>query len=689
MISTVTPKRVFVKLVLAYSLGLGLGLAFPFLEVLLPLAMVLTIVTIIQVAVHKRIQQPHLWSAILFIWLGYIGLLNTQWANPTLNQTHLSNSANTPGLLLVEIEDVPVEKPNTYRIVANVKARKQGDSLVPITGKVMLLIPLDSMAVQLKYGDELAINSALEPISPPLNPHEFDYQQYLANKHIYYQLRPKPNRWYATGNNTGNSIFAWVCNVRLKALTIIKHNIKDPALYGVASAMLLGYRDNLDADTRQRYTITGSMHVLAVSGMHVGLLCYILWLIVAPLKALNKRWLRLGILLGVVWFYAILTGLSPSVLRASLMFSLYAVAETIKRKPDSLNIVAASAFILLLWDPRQILDVGFQLSYMAVLGIIFFYKPLRNLWLIKYKAPRLVWEGTCISVAAQLATLPLVVYYFHQIPLYALLANAAMLLLAPAVMLSGLLLLTLYWLPGINWILGKALYYALWVMNELLGLIAQLPNAAWKAIYPSATEMALMLGIVFMIMLATQLRPVKPLMGAITLLVLLLGLGNMQLFEAKQQQQLVVYQYPYNTVIAGINGLEGQLWADTSALADTAKMERSIYPYLHANENGKPKINELTNGATNEFGMLGSKRFSLLRNYTRRNLPKEPLALDYLIIAGNPSISMIQIKRVYQVQTIILDGSNNPKAAERWMQECRVLGLNCHNTRNGAFIASW
>lgn len=629
------------------------------------------------------------WGLLLFAWVAYLGVLNVNWANPLLKPQHYTHTANTPGLLIVQIEAVPVEQPNTYRLIADVKGRKQGDSLVPLTGKVMLLLPLDSFSAQLKYGDELAINSKLQPIAPPLNPYEFDYRQYLANKHILYQLAPKPNRWYATENNGASAVSMWLSTIRGKAINILKTHLPDPVLYGVASAMILGYRDNLDADTRERYTITGSMHVLAVSGMHVGLLCFLLWILLQPLKALNKLWLRLAILLTVVWFYALLTGMSPSVLRASLMFSLYATGETIKRKPDSVNIVAASALILLLIEPMQILDVGFQLSYLAVLGIIFFYKPLRNLLPIKHKVPRLLWEGTCISIAAQLATLPLVLFYFHQIPLYALLANAGMLLLAPAVMISGLLLLTFSYIPGVGWLLGKALFASLWIMNELLGLIAQLPNAAWKAIYPYPIEMALMLGIVASVMMAMQMRIVRPLMITACLTILLLATYNHRHYHQKTQQGFAVYQYPDNTAIATLNGLTAVLWADCPALEDTIKMERSIYPYLHATGNGNPKINGLNKPKTNEYGIIGSKRFALLRNYTRRNLPIKTLKVDYLVVANDPSVSMIQLKQVYHAQTIILDGSNNIKAAERWMQECKVLGLDCQNTRNGAFIASW
>jgi competence protein ComEC len=414
-----------------------------------------------------------------------------------------------------------------------------------------------------------------------------------------------------------------------------------------------------------------------------------LWGLLQPLKAMNKLWLRLTLLLIIVWFYALITGMSASVLRAALMFSLYAIGETIKRKPDSLNIIAASALILLLWQPMHILDVGFQLSYLAVLGIIFFYNPLRNLLAIKQAAPRFLWEGTCISIAAQLATLPLVLYYFHQLPLYALLANAAMLVLAPAVMISGLLLLVFNWVPGLAWLLGKFLLFSLWLMNELLGLIAQLPNVVWKAIYPTPMEMALMLGIITCAMMATKMRLVKPAMGMACFAILLFGVNNYRLYEQKTQQQLAIYQYPNYTALVTLNGLNSGLWADCEALEDTIKMERTVYPFLYANGIGQSEENGLNKPNTNEYGMIGGKRFALLRNYTRRNLPIEPLKLDYLVIANNPNISMIQIKQVYQAQTIIVDGSNSIKGAERWMQECKVLGLDCHNTRNGAFIASW
>jgi competence protein ComEC len=694
MIKPIQPKRIFVKALLPYLMGIGLAIGLPIGGMLWQLGAILLVISILLVLAHNKIKplltsNLTIWGLLFFGWIAYVGVLNVHWASPKLHHQHYTHTANTPGLLIVQIEELPFEMPNTFRVVANIKARKQGDSLVPVTGKVMLLLPLDSASAKLNYGDELAINSKLQPIPPSLNPYEFDYSQYLANKHIYHQLAPKPTRWYATGNNAQNRPFAWLYATRNQALTILKNRIPDKALNGVAAAILLGYNHSLDNETRQRYTLTGSMHVLAVSGMHVGLLCFMLWGLLQPLKAMNKLWLRLTLLLIVVWFYALITGMSASVLRAALMFSLYAIGETIKRKPDSLNIVAASALILLLWQPMHILDVGFQLSYLAVLGIIFFYNPLRNLWAIKQPAPRFLWEGTCISIAAQLATLPMILYYFHQLPLYALVANVGMLILAPAAMISGLLLLLFNWVPGLGWLLGKLLFISLWLMNETLGLIAQWPYVVWNAIYTKPTEMAVMMGLVVCTMLATQMRLVKPMLGFGCLLVVLLAGNNLKLYQQKTQQQLIVYQYPDFTTIGNLNGLEGKIWADCEALEDTTKMERSVFPFLHANGNEKLEIDGLNKTNTNEYGMLGGKRIALLRRHSRRNVPNIPLKVDYLVVANNPSISMIQVKKVYQAKTIILDGSNNIKAAERWMQECRVLGLDCHNTRNGAFIASW
>jgi competence protein ComEC len=640
---------------------------------------------------NRALTSPRVlqWSVIVYGWLAYAGVLNTHWANPTTHKHHYSQTAHIPGLLLARINEVPVEKNASYQANVTILGKMMSGNLEPQSGKAMLNLPADSQSNRLTYGDLVVVNTSLQPIEPPKNPYEFDYAGYLANKHIHHQLRPKADRWYATGENTANGFYAWMFNIHLKALSILQAHLPEREQFGVAAAMLLGHRAHLDAEVRQRYTLTGAMHVLAVSGMHVGLLFFMLGWVVLPLQYFKKPWLRLVLLLSIIWLYALLTGGSPSVLRASLMFSLFALGQTMLKKPNSLNILASSALILLLIEPRQLLDVGFQLSYLAVLGIIFFYRPLVNLWPIKNKVARFFWQGTCVSIAAQVATLPLVLYYFHQIPLYALLANLGLLLLAPAVMFCGFAVLVLNGVPGLSWALGKLLWGLLWVLNEMLLLIASMPNAAWKAIYPSPLEVLAGLGLLLSVAVALQMSWVKPTIAAGYFILLLLLVNTTKVYDQKQQQTLIVYQYPQQTAIAGIQGPSASLWADSLALSDTAIMERSVYPYLHANGTQVPDVTVLTPQKTNHYFTVGDKRIALLRDYSRRNLPKEKLEVDYLILANTPKLDMKVLEQVYSAGHIVFDGSNNVQTAQRWMQECKVLGLTCHNTRTGAFISSW
>ncbi len=689
------PKElVFVKLLMPYLAGIVVIVLLPLQQLLWPIGATLVAISALLFIVHrnsKPVSKPSYsaqWAIVLYGWLAFAGMLNTQWANPTLSTHYYGHYVDEPGAILLSVEHKPVVKGLYYQTLAKVTAKKQGEKLYAMNGKVMLYLPIDSMAGTIKYGDILAVNTRPEVVPPPKNPYEFDYQQYLANKRIHYQLTSKADRWYATSKNDGHWFYKGLETVRENALAILQSHLPDTAHYGVASAMLLGHRDGISQEVLMRYSLTGAIHVLSVSGMHMTLIYGLLAFVLIPLKTAKKPWLRLVVILAIIWLYACLTELSPAVVRASIMFSLFAIGQTIYRKPNALNITAASALLILLFYPMQLLDVGFQLSYLAMVGILFLYGPISDWIPIKNKYLRLVWEGTALSIAAQAATLPLIMYYFHQMAIYTLPANLIVMLLAPVVMYAGVALLLLYWIPGLGWLIGKGLWAGLWLMDESLRYIAALPFAAWKALYPTLFQVLLLFGMVGGWMLSTQMRKVKPVMAIMAMLILYLASTSWQLHEQKQQQQLAVYHYNKQTALAILNGQAATLWLDCAARADTNKLERSIYPFLHANGMAATQTH-LLDEPNNEYGMVGAHRFALLQNYRRSNIPAEKLKVDYLIITRNPSVNMEQIRWVYQAKYIIFDGSNNTKAVSRWMKECKVLGLDCQSTRDGAFIASW
>ena len=196
-------------------------------------------------------------------------------------------------------------------------------------------------------------------------------------------------------------------------------NIKGDKELGLAEALLIGYKDDLDKTLVQSYTNTGVVHIIAISGLHLGL---IYWLLVQLLKPLQRRkymkWLRPVIIILGLWLFSLLAGAQPSILRSAVMFTCIVIGETIAKKTSIYNSLALSAFGLLCWNPYWLWDVGFQLSYSAVLSIIIFMRPVYNLLYVKNKILDFFWKINAVTIAAQILTLPLSIYHFHQFPVY-------------------------------------------------------------------------------------------------------------------------------------------------------------------------------------------------------------------------------------------------------------------------------
>ncbi len=620
-------------------------------------------------------------------WMLFAGMLATHWSQPTLSADYYGHNVAKPGVLLVSLEHKPLLKTLHYQVTVNVTGKKQGEHIVPAKGKLLLYLPIDSTVAALAYGDILAINAKPEPVPSAANPYEFDYRNYLANKYIHYQTMPKVDRWYATGLNDGHWFYKGLETVRAHAVAVLKAHLP-PDYAAITASMLLGYRADLSTSLLERYSVTGTIHVLSVSGMHMVLLYGLLVWVLLPIRRTKRPWLRLGLILAVIWLYACLTELSPPVLRASIVFSFFALAQTIHRKPDALNVAAGSALLILLFDPMQLFDVGFQLSYLAVAGIIFLYKPLSRQWPIRNRYLRWVWEGTALSIAAQVATFPLVMYHFHQIPLYSIPANLVVMLLSPVIMYGGLALLVLNWLPGVGWLLGKCLWGGMWLMHESLGLIADAPFSALKTLYPTIAETMLLFAMVVSGTVLFRYPRPKAVIATLLSIMVYLATINLRIYEQKHQQQLVVYQYPKHSAIGVLQGQAAALFIDPSSWEDTVKLERSIYPMMHANGIANTAPN-CPPSKQNRYGVVGTRKYALLAKYARHNFPSQKLKVDYLILAQTPKVNMLQLRQVYDADIIVFDGSNHPKVAERWLKECKVLGLDCRSTRHGAFIASW
>jgi competence protein ComEC len=361
-------------------------------------------------------------------------------------------------------------------------------------------------------------------------PWDFDFAEWMQNKEIHFSA---VGLFIAEIPNTKPGVRDFAIRFRSYLLAILQKHLEGNEL-SLAQALILGVKSDLPDEMRSAYATAGAMHVLAVSGLHVGIIYLILFYLLTPLRNdARKRWLFTVICLTSIWIYALITGLSPSVSRAAIMFSLFSIGQSIIRKSDPYNIVFLAAFILLTINPLQIFSLSFQLSFAAVLGIIICYKPICNLWMPAKKWKAYFYGILVASVAATLFTLPLGLFYFRQFPVYFLLTNIVVVPAAFILLSTGILFLILSHFSWIAALSAKIFSGLLWLCNEYVFLIHDLPFSAIMAGIAAYEVWFLYLIVLCFIWLLNQYHP-KVWLASAAVLAMWIGV---ELFNKHQKIQ--------------------------------------------------------------------------------------------------------------------------------------------------------
>ncbi len=376
---------------------------------------------------------------------------------------------------LARIEKYDVAKPNSRENLLEVLQIRDSLGWHASRGKVLIY---HKSRTPLLPGQVILVEKSPDKIPPPLFPDEFDYRRFLARKDIHF--RQFVGEKYVVVDSPGlASSGYWLEKVRRSLAGIIEEKVPNPESRQIAVALLLGQTESLDREIRNAYVETGTMHILAVSGLHVGIIYAIL---IFPLKGIRltprHRKLYLLFVILLVWAYAVLTGFSPSVVRAAAMFSLFTAGQMRERRPSSWNVLAFSALIIVSMNPAVIFEVGFQLSYLAVAGILLLQPLILRWWLPSNRVLEYFWQMTAVSLAAQLATFPLSILYFHIFPSYFLLANLIIIPISFLAMNAGILLLALSWVPWLGDALGWVLNGLIWCQNWITRAIQLFPGGS-------------------------------------------------------------------------------------------------------------------------------------------------------------------------------------------------------------------
>lgn len=436
----------------------------------------------------------------LRVGLLFVSILFTGGALISLNRTE-SKSISKGTSALLSVDEIASTDKDWRKSICSVNSLITNDSVVNHDEKILLFFNTS----QVQVGDVLLVQTNLESIRNKNNPGEFDVKSYWNNKDIYQigfvgeddfkLLKTVDHPWWIN----------WSSRVR-SHLTEKLQTALSGEILGVAVALLLGDKQLLTNEVRSSFSNAGAMHVLAVSGLHVGIVLYILMFILGRFTRFISKRNAVLISIVIIWMYAAVTGFSPSVLRASFMFSILAIAQISGRAKNPINVLFFSAFVLLLFQPLWVYDIGFQLSYLAMIGIFILYTPISKFFYFKHKWLTKVWQGTAVGLAAQIFTVPLTLYYFHQFPNYFILTNVGMMFFAGVVLGLGLFFFAISWSSVLAFFAGNLLKIGLIGMVFFVQWIDGIPFSVATGFQLSFELMCLIYLLLILLVFATSTK---------------------------------------------------------------------------------------------------------------------------------------------------------------------------------------
>jgi competence protein ComEC len=676
----------FVRLLIPLILGIGLSLFWPYQVVSRLGSSVLTFAMILFCALVLFYKNHHIYRNkwLLGILVHFIFLLaaynHTYHYSQKFNADYFAKVRSDA--LIVTVSNEPQLFGEILKFESRVEKAVSLNTITATSGKLLVALKNDEKhPFALNFGDRLIIPSRYNEIEPPYNPGEFNYKEYLGTRQLYHQVFLNQQEIRIIHHQAGDQTLSFAIALRKTLVEKFYRYLPDKEAAALASTLILGYRANLSKEVISAYSKTGTMHVLSVSGMHVGIIFIVLNFLIRPLRRFkNMRYASALIIIVLIWFYALITGFSPSVCRAAMMLSFVVLGKALSKNLNTYNLLAISAFFLLLYNPYYLLDVGFQLSYFAVLGLVYLHPKIYGLLYIKNKLVDSIWSYSALSFAAQLATFPLSIYYFHQFPLYFLLSNLVIVLPVALIMYAGIIFLFIPW-PGTLEPLGLFLSKLISFTDQILYYIEDMPVASIGGIWINTYQyilIYLLIGSIIWAALAHQKMAVYLAMACLFIFSLSLSLKSI---INGQTRELIFYSLRRNSAMAFIKDTEAYLVSDL--LQDTKTLSYSITPAIEMQGASILKKLSSTDTFNNDlvkinpqymqFGHLKVFRWDQrLNNLTFTSRARA----DIVLLTGSPKITIQQIRNQISFSLLLIDSNNADYLIDKWRSEAEKLKVN-------------
>ena len=666
-----------IKLTICLVIGISLAHYFHF-DFRVSLYVTIGLILILSsywVLLRQKINRKPYFALLAYLCMFGIGINAYNIQNEKLQTNHYTNLYEYDSIAPISFQIEERLKPDAYnqKYIVSVKSIANKKA----TGKLLINIQHDSLHEYLPVDAILFTTIQLQTIQKPLNPHQFDYSKYLELKQVYHQLYLRHNKLLLLSDNK-TSIYGYADQLRATInKKLIAAGFKGDTL-SIINALLLGQRQTIDKSIYNNYVNSGTIHILAVSGLHVGILMLILNFLFKPLLYLKHgRVLRPLIIVVLLWSFAIIAGLSPSVTRAVAMFSIISIAMHLKRPANIYNTLAISAFFILLFRPTFLFEVGFQMSYLAVIGIVSIQPIIYKLWQPKYWLLDKPWQIFTVTLAAQFGVVPISLFYFHQFPGLFFISNLVVIPFLGLILGFGLLVIVMAMIGFLPKLVVEIYSFIIASLNGFIAWVAQFEDFLFRDIPFTQIQVILSYLVIVALVQFYKFKTFK------WIAICLIGIISFQavLFYNKYQTQtdaFIVFNKSRYTMI-------GQKSNKNLMVHHNLDSMKQQTDNVIRNYKVGELLNEVRSDSLQSIYQFKDQTILVIDNISvHKGLSFRP---DLVVLRNSPRINLNRVIDGLSPKLIIADASNYKSYAKRWKATCAKRKIPFHYTnKKGAFI---
>ena len=588
------------------------------------------------------------------------------------NYTHNKEIFEQPHIISLTIREKLKSSTFSDRYLAIINHIDQKEQ----TGRIILNIQNDSLHHVLEVGNSLLIKGTLTKNKPSNNPNQFDYSKYLENKQIYAQLYADVDE-IKIGTEIEKNIWYYSSKLRTRIIRNLEKNDFNKTELNVAIALIMGQQQDISPEILRDYQYAGAVHILSVSGLHIGFILLFVTFILKPIPNTKRgSFIKLITILISLSMFGIIAGLAPSVVRSVTMFSFVAIGNHLRRSVNIYHTLLVSILLILLFEPSFLFDVGFQLSYIALFFIIWLQPLLSSIWKPKYKVSKYIWDILTVSFAAQIGTLPLSIYYFHQFPGLFFVTNLIIIPILSIIMILGVLVMLLAAFNIIPVFLSQLLEWSIYYLNKIINAIASLEQFIIEDI-PLHFYLLLSAYLLLFALIIWFKKPSFNKLAMVLISILIVQFSYFTIaYKIQTEEEFIVFNSRKSTLIAERNGENILIYANDSILK-TAQRNNLLKSYRIENLSTLQQKKRLQN-----FIFFNGKKIFVLDS---SGIYPKNINPDIVVLTQSAKINADRLIQIMKPKLVIADASNFKNIQKLWKASCKKQKIPFHATAEKGF----